>query len=278
MKTLKLTVLSLSLILISCSSGGGGGAPAPASASSQPTATASNQPSSNSPSNPATDLVNDSEQQDSQTPPTTASPKPVHGYYLVGAKRDNVGITAFTLTSDRLEILDHFGGSIPLSDPTQSPADGYYKIGKGIVNDNSLLKETKFGVVENDRQVYIFSQGNRATGMPVSGTASYTGEAILVAVDKEDEFKRLNYFTTPVKFNADFGQKQLIGSLQLMELGADGNVVFDAEINGDKFSKWGGFDGIQVDGAFYGNNASELGGVLLKRDAFSGSFGAKKDD
>lgn len=274
MKTLKLATLSLIFALTACSSGGSSDSPALVNKSTN-TNTVNSQGSSNSPS--TIPSASNSEQEASQSIPTQtpSTPKPVHGHYLVGADRNSVGLTAFSLSSDRLEILDHFN-SIPLSDPSQSPADGYYKIGNGIVNDSSFLKETKFGIVENGR-VYIFAQGNRTTDMPTSGTASYTGEAILVAVDKEDEFKRLGYFTVPAKFNADFGQKQLIGSLQLMELGADGNVVFDAEIKGDKFSNWGDIDGIDVNGAFYGKNASELGGVLLKRDLFSGSFGAKKD-
>lgn len=272
MKILKLSALSLLLTLTACGGGGGkGSAPStpvnPVNKVEQTTPAVSNTSTTNS-----TSTTNNQNTSGSQ--PST--PKPVHGHYLVGAERNNVGITAFTLKGDRLEVLNHFG-SIPLSDPAQSPTDGYYKLGGGMVNDSSFLKETKFGIIENNRQVYIFAQGNRATEMPISGTASYTGEAILVSVDNEDEFKRLGYFAVPAKFTADFGQKQLTGSLQLMELGADNNVVFNAEIEGDEFSNWGGLDGISVDGAFYGKNASELGGVLLKRDAFSGSFGAKKD-
>lgn len=269
MKILKLTALSLIFAVTACSSGGGGsGGNSESNQSIDNIATT--QPVSST-----TSTENTSEEQ--ETPTKTVTERPVHGYYLVGAERNNVGITAFSLRSNSLNIIDHFD-SIPLSDPAQSPTDGYYKIGNGIANDDSILKETKFGVVENSRQVYIFAQGNRATDMPVSGNASYTGEAILVTVNEDDEFKRLGYFNVPAKFNADFEQKTLLASLQLTELGAEGNLVFDAEIKGDKFSKWGGSDGIQVDGAFYGNNASELGGVLLKRDAFSGSFGAKKDD
>lgn len=280
MKILKLSALSLLLTLTACGGGGGkGSAPStpvnPVNKVEQTTPAVNHTGSTNSASTNQ-NTGGSQPSSPSSTSTTSSTPKPVHGHYLVGVDRGKVGITAFTLSGDRLEVLNHFG-SIPLSDPAQSPTDGYYKIGNGIVNDSSFLKETKFGIIENNRQVYIFAQGNRATEMPISGTASYTGEAILVSVDNEDEFKRLGYFAVPAKFTADFGQKQLTGSLQLMELGADNNVVFNAEIEGDEFSNWGGLDGISVDGAFYGKNASELGGVLLKRDAFSGSFGAKKD-
>lgn len=279
MKILKLSALSLLLTLTACGGGGGkGSAPStpvnPVNKVEQTTPAVNHTGSTNSASTNQ-NTGGSQPSSPSSTSTTSSAPKPVHGHYLVGVDRGKVGITAFTLSSDRLEVLNRFG-SIPLSDPAQSPTDGYYKIGNGIVNDSSFLKETKFGVLENS-DVYIFAQGNRATDMPTVGKASYTGQAILVAVDDNDELKRLGYFTAPAKFTADFEQKQLLGSLQLMELGAEGNVVFNAKIEGDEFSNWGGFDGISVDGAFYGKNASELGGVLLKRDAFSGSFGAKKD-
>ncbi|MGX3020901.1 transferrin-binding protein-like solute binding protein [Ursidibacter sp. B-7004-1] len=39
-----------------------------------------------------------------------------------------------------------------------------------------------------------------------------------------------------------------------------------------------GFDGVYVEGQFYGPQASELGGIYYKRDKFSGTFGAKKQE
>lgn len=255
MKALKLTSLTIISLftLVACSSGGSSN---PAPATKTVGTTPSPPPAQPTPSNPRV--------------------YPIQGQYLFGAKANNVGWTISTLRGENLNILKNIE-SIPLTDPANQPEEGYYKIGNGIVNDDSMLKNTRFGIIEGERQAYIFSQGVKTENIPTAGRAIYKGEALISFVDSDDVYKRLNYvYGLPSTFDVDFDNKTLIGSIKYAE--DRPNLIFDAQINGDKFSKWGGLDNIEVEGAFYGKDASELGGVFMKRDTFSGSFGAKKEE
>lgn len=257
MKNATLLILATlaSSTLIACGGGSGGG--------SDPT--------------PPTKFVTPPPKPEVNNKPNTSSrpqTKAVTGYYLVGADGNNVGSAAFSLSSDKLEVIDHFD-SIPLSDPNQTSTNGFYKIGTGTVNDNSLLQHVRFGAVENDRNVYIFAQGLETKNMPTEGSATYSGHSVFLVANKDTN--KLNYNTYPAKFNVDFKAKTLNGSVVLDPNNAELNVIFDADINGNTFEKRG-LNSIDVKGKFYGDNASELGGVYLKRGAFSGSFGAKKDE
>lgn len=256
MKALKFTAVALlSLLTLSACGGSGGSKPTPTpktvgTVPSQPTTPATN---------PNT--------------PTPTKEYPIQGHYLIGADLNQVGYVITTLRGENLNILSSLN-SIPLADPGSNPVDGYYRIGSGAVNDNSLLQNVRFGIVGSD-QIYIFSQGVKAENIPTTGKATYKGESVFVFVDQEDPQKALGYYKgLPATFDVDFDQKSLIGSIQVYE--DSPNLVFNATIRENKFSHYGGIDGISVEGAFYGKDASELGGTYLKRDAFSGSFGAKK--
>lgn len=262
-KLMKLFSLStITLVLVGCGGGGGGG-----SESSSPKPVNH----TNTIKQPTSEVKADDTHTTEISTPKEAK---VKGAYIIGADRDNVGFTSFSLSGDKLDVLDAFPSSIPLVDPAYILKDGWYKIGNGVVNSSELLQYVRHGAVEDKRGVYIFAQGEKAENIPTSGKFTYKGHATLVSVlDKEDKGLQVVYGLDST-FDVDFDKKSLIGSIGGSPEGK--NIVFDADIKGDKFSKWGGLSGVSVDGAFYGKDASELGGTYLLRDVASGTFGAKR--
>lgn len=75
------------------------------------------------------------------------------------------------------------------------------------------------------------------------------------------------------KFNVDFSTKKLKGEISEVTVPNGGKINLEANIKGSAFE--GVANGIQTNGAFFGANAEELGGVYKAND-FTGAFGANK--
>lgn len=131
-----------------------------------------------------------------------------------------------------------------------------------------------YGDDKNDKPTgreYAFYQGQLTKDMPTTGKATYLGDVIYVCQNCDDEILRGS-----ANFQVDFGAKKLTGNL------SDNGVRLgvSAKINGNKFSG-DHADGTRVDGAFFGDNASHLGGLFENKNVkeaghVGGSFGASK--
>ena len=151
-------------------------------------------------------------------------------------------------------------------------ANGIYKAPDGksynsfyVSNDN--YRYSKFGLVNPSKgNAGVFYHGIPVPTMPISGKATYTGDAI-VAVNGN--------FANPeigtVRAAADFGAAKLDISLASTSLKSD----IQAKIEGSTFK--GKQDGKFVSGNFYGPLAEELSGIYDQEEGKTAAiFGAKR--
>lgn len=211
---------------------------------------------------------------------TTYQPDTIHGNYLVGASRNNTGYTSFPLSGKNLDYLTIYGRKIPLFDPAQKPVDGWNTIGNGFVSSKEQLSYSRHGAFQHGSDIYIFAQGESSEKVPTQGKFTYQGEATIITVQGKDVFPdlkdketRLLVTDTTSHFDVDFGQKSVVGSIKVEE---GKNIILHADIKGTKFENWGGFNDLDVNGAFYGKNAEELAGTYSLDSKLSGTFGAKR--
>lgn len=142
----------------------------------------------------------------------------------------------------------------------------------------------RFGVLEGmngAEDVYLFVNGNPTTSMPASGTASYQGDSLVTG--NNSKFEETDYLKGTSQFTADFGAKTLNGTLNvdtLEPIKVDAKIVnngFAGSASSKEFHTTA-----EVQGKFYGANATELGGVFTDKSAvgddkkWGGVFGAKK--
>lgn len=133
--------------------------------------------------------------------------------------------------------------------------------------------DMRFGVVRQGSANYqVFYNGNNtlneneARHMPETGSANYTGKAIMT------DGKTLNT-NLDARFQADFGQKKLSGHLS-----EQGKKVLDiqANISGATFRSSANAP-VETQGAFFGSKAQEIGGVFYENATGKyGAFGAKQ--
>lgn len=127
----------------------------------------------------------------------------------------------------------------------------------------------RYGYVRADANStpHLFAQGTVTTNVPTQGTASYHGSAVHVRTagsSPEITMPRAN-------FNVDFGRKTITGKIHATQV-----VDLAGNISSNKFSGTTS-QGYTMNGHFYGNSASELGGTYQHSSgSVSGAFGAKK--
>ncbi len=134
---------------------------------------------------------------------------------------------------------------------------------KQLVVSGSKFSDVKFGVVDG----YAFAQGHVTpdSEIPKSGKATYKVDGVLMlnGAVKTSEGNTLT---------ADFANKTVNGSV------FKGWTVTNAKIDGNEISGKvvcpKGY-AAELDGHFYGKNASEIGGAYTSK-GFSGAFGGKK--
>lgn len=118
---------------------------------------------------------------------------------------------------------------------------------------------------------YFFYQGEKtpvANMSKLKGVVNYTGLSVYGCADCNSQMIKGNS-----QFKADFDNKTIAGTIS----NSKATVQLTADIKGNTFVNDGSKTGIQVDGAFFGNNAEELSGIYLdKNKNFAGAFGAKK--
>ncbi|WGE75577.1 Slam-dependent surface lipoprotein [Actinobacillus equuli] len=249
---LSLTVLA-GLVLSACGSSGGGD-----NNDSSNTQVADNSPQPNNPSN--------GNRVDSYKPvigtmPSNASTGTV---LVMSSQDDDVLEKRVELNDSNTEFLNVEGKEIRVG----YKSSGIYA---GTWLDMGLLSAccdkysaVRFGVLDSygpEVDSYMFYNGSPTASMPTSGTATYTGHAIIAGNTKQ--FDEHDWLKGTSQFNVDFGAKKLNGSLNIDTLDA---VNIAADISGNSFAGSANSNSFptkaNVEGKFYGENAKELGGMI----------------
>lgn len=130
-------------------------------------------------------------------------------------------------------------------------------------------QHSRFGSVgKGNTQTHLFYQGARTddTAIPKSGKVTYNGHALIIKNSTANT-------NAQSRFTADFGTRKLNGTIHQNNQTL---YTLSADINGGAFASKAGAS-VETQGAFFGQNAEELGGTFKdsKTDT-KGVFGAKK--
>lgn len=272
----KFTLTALAAFAISAcgSSGGGsddnGSAPANDQAQNQQT---------NQPSQPSTNNQTQRPTQPSQPQVTGGT----GGALVISGSDNNVNVKRETLNSYSPTTLNVDGKTITIGySGIFSGSWSNFRIGSTDTNTQvccGRYTDTRFGAVgslSGNANDYFFYNGNPTTNMPTSGSASYTGQSIISA--NVPALANEDYHTGTSKFNVDFGNKTLNGSLDIERIQP---VNVNATISGNSFAGTANSASLpsaaRVEGKFYGNAAKELAGLAQGNDnSWGAAFGAQK--
>ena len=199
------------------------------------------------------------------------------------------------LSTDDINVLNINGKRIDIAPEGVNPGytyldkDGEIRLSTGaFVNGVVFQDSMQNGIYQSqkDGKTYVYIQGELTPtdNIPKSGTARYLGMSsyhvdnrtlregsinIDVAVDKPPRFNVMG-----VDMTANFEDKTVKG--RLLHTAALNNVQAELEgtISGNQFS--GTKNDTKLQGAFFGENANEMGGVYInEKEGFSGAFSAK---
>ena len=199
------------------------------------------------------------------------------------------------LSTDDINVLNINGKRIDIAPEgvnpgyTYSNKDGEIRLSTGaFVNGVVFQDSMQNGIYQSqkDGKTYVYIQGELTPtdNIPKSGTARYLGMSsyhvdnrtlhegsidIDVAVDKPPRFNVMG-----VDITANFEDKTVSG--RLLHTSALNNVQAELEgtISGNQFS--GTKNDTKLQGAFFGENANEIGGIYInEKEGFSGAFSAK---
>lgn len=279
----KFTLTALAAFAISaCGSGGGGNdngsAPVNNQAQNQSSNNSANAQQTNRPSQPSTNNQTQRPTQPSQPQVSGGT----GGALVISGSDNNMNVKQVVVTGD-LYTLNVDGKTITIGYPGVY-SGGWSNVRTGSTDTNTQVccsrsySDTRFGVVSSlsdNRNDYFFYNGNPTADMPTSGSASYTGQSIISAdVDALSD----DYHTGTSKFNVDFGNKTLNGSLDIANIQP---VNVNATISGNSFAGTANSASLpsaaRVEGKFYGNAAKELAGLAQGNDnSWGAAFGAQK--
>lgn len=197
------------------------------------------------------------------------------------------------LSTDNIYVLNINGKRIDIAPEGVNPGytylnkDGEIRLSTGaFVNGVVFLDSMQNGIYQNqkDGKTYVYIQGELTPtdNIPKNGTARYLGlssyhvdnrtlhEGALDAVDGAPP----RFGIVGVDMTANFEDKTVEG--RLLHTAALNNVQAELEgtISGNQFS--GTKNDTKLQGAFFGENANEMGGVYInEKEGFSGAFSAK---
>ncbi|MEG9482556.1 Slam-dependent surface lipoprotein [Mannheimia sp. HC-2023] len=133
---------------------------------------------------------------------------------------------------------------------------------KNFTVSGAKFTNVKFGHIDG----YVFAQGDVTpkSNIPTTGSATYNVDGVFVANGQTSTSR-------DHKLNVDFANKTINGNV------APNVAVTNAKIDGNEFDGKAVHNGksAELEGHFYGSNASEIGGAYSSSD-FSGAFGGKK--
>ena len=201
------------------------------------------------------------------------------------------------LSTDNIYVLNINGKRIDIAPEGVNPAytyvdkDGEIHLSTGaFANGVVFLDSMQNGIYQNqkDGKTYVYIQGELTPtdNIPKSGTARYLGlssyhvnndtllEGALDPVDGAPP----RFGIVGVDMTANFEDKTVAGRLVHTSAAKNNNVLAELEgtISGNQFS--GTKNDTKLQGAFFGENANEMGGVYInQREGFSGAFSARHE-
>ena len=201
------------------------------------------------------------------------------------------------LSTDNIYVLNINGKRIDIAPEGVNPAytyvdkDGEIHLSTGaFANGVVFLDSMQNGIYQSkkDGKTYVYIQGELTPtdNIPKSGTARYLGlssyhvnndtllEGALDPVDGAPP----RFGIVGVDMTANFEDKTVAGHLVHTSAAKNNNVLAELEgtISGNQFS--GTKNDTKLQGAFFGENANEMGGVYInQREGFSGAFSARHE-
>ena len=201
------------------------------------------------------------------------------------------------LSTDNIYVLNINGKRIDIAPEGVNPAytyvdkDGEIHLSTGaFVNGVVFQDSMQNGIYQSkkDGKTYVYIQGELTPtdNIPKSGTARYLGlssyhvnndtllEGALDPVDGAPP----RFGIVGVDMTANFEDKTVAGRLVHTSAAKNNNVLAELEgtISGNQFS--GTKNDTKLQGAFFGENANEMGGVYInQREGFSGAFSARHE-
>ena len=199
------------------------------------------------------------------------------------------------LSTDNIYVLNINGKRIDIAPEGVNPAytyvdkDGEIHLSTGaFVNGVVFQDSMQNGIYQSkkDGKTYVYIQGELTPtdNIPKNGTARYLGlssyhvdnrtlhEGALDPVDGAPP----RFGIVGVDMTANFEDKTVAGRLVHTSAAKNNNVLAELEgtISGNQFS--GTKNDTKLQGAFFGENANEMGGVYInQREGFSGAFSAR---
>ena len=199
------------------------------------------------------------------------------------------------LSTDNIYVLNIDGKRIDIAPEGVNPGytyldkDGEIRLSTGaFVNGVVFLDSMQNGIYQSkkDGKTYVYIQGELTPtdNIPKSGTARYLGlssyhvnnDTLLEGALDPVEGAPPRFGIVGVDMTANFEDKTVAGHLLHTIAAANNNVVAELEgtISGNQFS--GTKNDTKLQGAFFGENANEMGGVYInQREGFSGAFSAR---
>ena len=199
------------------------------------------------------------------------------------------------LSTDNIYVLNINGKRIDIAPEGVNPAytyvdkDGEIQLSTGaFVNGVVFQDSMQNGIYQSkkDGKTYVYIQGELTPtdNIPKSGTARYLGlssyhvnnDTLLEGALDPVEGAPPRFGIVGVDMTANFEDKTVAGHLVHTSAAKNNNVLAELEgtISGNQFS--GTKNDTKLQGAFFGENANEMGGVYInQREGFSGAFSAR---
>ena len=199
------------------------------------------------------------------------------------------------LSTDNIYVLNINGKRIDIAPEGVNPAytyvdkDGEIHLSTGaFVNGVVFQDSMQNGIYQNqkDGKTYVYIQGELTPtdNIPKTGKVRYLGiSSYHVNNDILREGALDHVYGAPPRFGivgvdmtANFEDKTVAGILLHTSAAKNNNVLAELEgtISGNQFS--GTKNDTKLQGAFFGENANEMGGVYInQREGFSGAFSAR---
>ena len=201
------------------------------------------------------------------------------------------------LSTDNIYVLNINGKRIDIAPEGVNPAytyvdkDGEIHLSTGaFVNGVVFQDSMQNGIYQNqkDGKTYVYIQGELTPtdNIPKSGEARYLGlssyhvnnDTLLEGALDAVEGAPPRFGIVGVDMTANFEDKTVAGRLVHTSAAKNNNVLAELEgtISGNQFS--GTKNDTKLQGAFFGENANEMGGVYInQREGFSGAFSARHE-
>ena len=201
------------------------------------------------------------------------------------------------LSTDNIYVLNINGKRIDIAPEGVNPAytyvdkDGEIHLSTGaFVNGVVFQDSMQNGIYQSqkDGKTYVYIQGELTPtdNIPKSGEARYLGlssyhvnnDTLLEGALDPVEGAPPRFGIVGVDMTANFEDKTVAGHLVHTSAAKNNNVLAELEgtISGNQFS--GTKNDTKLQGAFFGENANEMGGVYInQREGFSGAFSARHE-